>query len=56
MSSASSRLTVKSLKVLAPERTVEPHISQFFLNTVGAETLVEVFEIDKIEVLVLVEA
>lgn len=35
---------------------IQPHIRQFFLNTIRLQPLVQVFEIHKIEMLILVEA
>lgn len=54
--SLSSRLPVKFLKLVSSKRTIKPHVRQLFLDAVRTEALVQVFEIDEIEMLVLVEA
>ncbi len=49
-------MPVQLLKIFPPERHIEPHVRQFFLNAVRTQAVVEVFEVDKIQMLVLVEA
>src|SRR5437764_4141324 len=50
------RLAVKPLEILTSKRSIQPHICQLFLDAVCAQAFVEVFEIDEIEMLVLVKA
>ena len=38
------------------ERAVQPQVCQLFLNTISPQTLVQIFEVDEIEMLVLVKA
>jgi hypothetical protein len=49
-------LTVQLLKFIPSKSTIEPHVRQLLLDAVGLEPLVQVFEIDEIEMLVLIEA
>lgn len=44
------------LEIFLPKRSNQPKIRQLFLNTIRFQTLVEVLEIDRIQMLILVEA
>ena len=50
------RLSIQPLEIVSAEGPIQPHVCELFLNTVGAEPLVKIFEIDKVEMLVLVKA
>ena len=47
---------MQPLKLFFPKRPIQPQIGQFLLNAVCPQAVVEIFEIDKIEMLVLVKA
>ena len=50
------RLTVEPFEIFVTKGAVEPHVCELFLDAVRTEAFVEVFEIDEIEVLVLIKA
>ena len=50
------RLTVEPFEIFVTKGAVEPHVCELFLDAVRTEAFVEVFEVDKVEVLVLIKA
>ena len=49
-------MPVQLLELISPKRTVEPHVGELLLDAVCAEAFVQVFEVDEIEMLILVKA